>query len=130
MQPGQQAGFCHHSGQYILLGIRVENDGTKRLLINNNGRQSDGPTITQDVIYYRTDIAGNQATYSYSFDGESWKRFGEEFQLRFGRWRGDRLGFYCWNDKSDAGHIDIDWFHYDYDGPIDSLSTPARQTPP
>jgi len=55
--------------------------------------------------------------FYYSFDGETWKRFGDEFRLKFGRWRGDRLGFYCWNDNLDAGYIDVDWFSYKYDGP-------------
>jgi hypothetical protein len=30
---------------------------------------------------------------------------------------GDRLGFFLWNEKEDAGYIDIDWFTYEYDGP-------------
>lgn len=117
MQPGQHAGLCHHSGQYVLLGIRIDNDSTRRLIVNNNGRQTDGPVITQDTLYYRTDIDGSRATFSYSLDGETWKRVGDEFPLKFGRWRGDRLGFYCWNDRADGGHIDVDWFRYNYDGP-------------
>ena len=117
MKPGQQAGFCHHSGQYILLGIRVEADGTKRLIFNNNGKETKGPAVTTDVIYYHTDIDSDRATLAYSFDGKTPKRLGGEFALKFGRWRGDRLGFYCWNDKTNAGHIDIDYFSYEYDGP-------------
>jgi len=117
MKPGQQAGFCHHSGQYVLLGIRVEDDGTKRLTFNNNDKQTEGPTVSAETIYYRTYIDGDKARFAYSFNGWKWRRFGDEFQLKFGRWRGDRIGFYCWNDKADAGHIDIDWFRYNYDGP-------------
>jgi beta-xylosidase len=117
MKSGQQAGFCHHSGQYILLGIRINDDGTKQLYFNNNGKQTEGPVVTTDIIYCRTDIDGDSAVFYYSFSGETWKRFGDEFKLKFGRWRGDRLGFYCWNDKLDTGHIDIDWFSYEYDGP-------------
>ena len=26
-------------------------------------------------------------------------------------------GFYCWNNKRAEGHIDIDYFQYDYNGP-------------
>ncbi|MHC4565916.1 MAG: glycoside hydrolase family 43 protein [Planctomycetota bacterium] len=117
MKPGQQAGFCRHSGQFILLGIRVDDDGNKKLIFNNNGKVKEGPNVGKDVIYYRTQNDGNQAFYEYSLDGEAFKRFGGRFQLEFGRWRGDRLGFYCWNDKNPIGHIDIDYFHYAYDGP-------------
>ncbi|MCK4292597.1 MAG: glycoside hydrolase 43 family protein, partial [Planctomycetes bacterium] len=117
MKPGQQAGFCRHSGQYVLLGISVDDDGNKRLVFNNNGKVKEGPVIRKDVIYYRAKNDGDKAFYEYSLDGKTYKPFGEEFQLKFGRWRGDRLGFYCWNDRMAEGHIDIDYFRYDYDGP-------------
>jgi beta-xylosidase len=117
MEPGQQAGFCHHSGQFVLLGIRADTDGGKKIIFNNDGKVTEGSAIHKDVICYRTQNDGNQAFYEYSLDGERFERFGEPFRLEFGRWRGDRLGFYCWNDIRSAGHIDIDYFHYDYDGP-------------
>ena len=60
---------------------------------------------------------GNRATFSYSLDGTKWDRIGPEFTLTFGRWRGDRIGFFCWNETEANGQIDIDWFHYEYDGP-------------
>jgi|GEM_PF-2857981 len=60
---------------------------------------------------------GDQARFAYSTDGESFRRFGPEFTIKFGNWCGDRLGFYCWNDNIIAGYVDIDYFHYDYDGP-------------
>jgi len=117
MKPGQQAGFCHHSGQFILLGIRVDDDGNRKVIFNNNGKLKERPIVRKDVIYCRTQNDGNQAFYEYSLDGERFETFGEPFRLEFGRWRGDRLGFYCWNDKGPIGHIDIDYFRYDYDGP-------------
>ncbi len=117
MKPGQQAGFCRHSGQFVLLGISVDEDGNRRLIFNNNGKVEEGPIIRSDVIHYRTQNDGNRAFYEYSLNGQRFSKFGEPFRLQFGRWRGDRLGFYCWNDKRPAGHIDIDYFHYDYDGP-------------
>ena len=43
--------------------------------------------------------------------------FGEPYQATWGNYRGDRLGIYNFNTKSDAGHLDVDWFHYDYAGP-------------
>jgi len=119
MKPGQQAGFCHHSGQYVLLGIRVQADGIRRLVFNNNGKETKGPAVTASVIYYHTYIDGDRATLAWSLDGHTSKQLGGEFALKFGRWRGDRLGFYCWNDRAEAGYVDIDWFRYEYDGPKD-----------
>ena len=117
MEPGQQAGFCHHSDQYVLLGVRVADDGTGNLVFIHDGQETTGPEVPADVLYLRTDIEADRARFSYSVDNERWTPIGEPFALTFGRWRGDRLGFYCWNDRADAGHLDVDWFRYDYDGP-------------
>jgi beta-xylosidase len=117
MQPGQQAGMVRHSGRYVLLGISVGKLGVKKLVFNNNGKVTVGPIIKSDVIWYRTHNDGDMAYYEYSLDGSNFERFGDEFTITFGRWRGDRPGFYCWNNLKAAGHIDIDYFYYDYDGP-------------
>ena len=118
MRTNQQAGLCHHSGQYVLLGVTVGFDNDRRLFFDHDGVPDIGPLIEQDVVYLRSDIDGPRATFSYSLDGNSWIRFGPEFPLTFGRWRGDRLGLFNWNDNAAVGSIDIDWFHYeDYDGP-------------
>lgn len=29
-----------------------------------------------------------------------------------GNYRGDRIGIYCFNDKSESGYVDIDYLHY------------------
>ena len=113
----QRAGFCHHSGQYVLLGISVAHDGTRNLVFDHDGSETIGPVLRDDILYVRTDIDGDQASCSYGFDGKTWIPIGESFRLTFGRWRGDRLGFYCWNDQKPAGHLDVDWFRYEYDGP-------------
>jgi len=43
MKPGPEAGFCRHGGQFILLGIRVDHEGNKKLIFNNNGKMENGP---------------------------------------------------------------------------------------
>jgi len=76
-----------------------------------------GPIIESDTLYVRTSNARNKATYEYSVDGKSYRAFGPTFTISFGKWTGDRLGFFSWNEKKDDGYIDVDWFKYDYDGP-------------
>lgn len=124
-RPGMRAGFCHHSGQFVLLGVRVGPDGERRLEFNHNGKIIDCPEIPGDTLFIRTTIVGPMARYAFSLDGTTWSDFGPEFPLIFDRWKGDRLGFYCWNDTAEAGHLDIDWFGYDYDGPKEPLSFDA-----
>ncbi len=117
MAPGQQAGLCHHSGRYALIGVRVSEDGTRWLVSNNDGAEQLGPRVERDAVFLRTAIDGDRARFSWSVDGNEWSRSGPSFRLTFGRWRGDRVGFCCWNEKTDAGHVDIDWFRYEHDGP-------------
>jgi len=125
MVPGQRAGFVRFGGVYHLLGVHVGDDGAKRLFFDGNGELADGPALAVDDLWIRTINDGNQARFAYSTDGAAYSDVSPVFRLKFGKWTGDRLGFFCWNDQKEAGHIDIDWFHYDYDGP---KWTPRQQT--
>jgi hypothetical protein len=69
------------------------------------------------TLYVRTTNDGDQARFAWSTDGSKFHDFSATFTLKFGQWTGDRLGFFCWNDSEPQGHIDVDWFRYDYDGP-------------
>ncbi len=117
MKIGQQAGFVRFSSIYNMLGVHINSSGIRQLIFNANGKVIRGPAIKTDTLWIRTVNDGDQARFAFSTDGGSFARFGPEFKIKFGNWCGDRLGFYCWNDKVDAGWIDIDWFHYEYDGP-------------
>jgi beta-xylosidase len=120
MVAGQFAGLCRFSGQYVLLGIKANEAGEKQLIFQHNQDVITGPFLTANTVYLRSNNVGRDAYFSYGTDGKNWERFGPDFLLTFGRWRGDRLGFFCWNENNDEkkGFIDIDWFHYDaYDGP-------------
>ena len=118
LSPGQRAGFVRFGGVYHLLGVVVEDSGKKNLFfMDNKENEQKGPEILTNIIYLRTSNMGNQAYFEYSIDGESFERFGPDFTIKFGKWTGDRLGFFCWKKKKKKGFIDIDWFHYNYDGP-------------
>ena len=73
--------------------------------------------IEATTLYVRTTNDGDQARFAWSTDGPKFHDFSPTFTLKFGQWTGDRLGFFCWNDSEPQGHIDVDWFRYDYDGP-------------
>ena len=118
MVAGQRAGFVRYGGAYHLLGLRVDDSG-KRILffMDKEGLETSGPEIKGNKLFVRTSNTGNQAYFEYSTNGKYFKRFGPEFTIAFGKWTGDRLGFFCWNEKEEKGSIDVDWVKYDYDGP-------------
>ena len=60
---------------------------------------------------------GGRSQYSYSLDGSVFTSIGDPYQLTWGNYRGDRIGIYNFNNQSDTGHLDVDWFHYEYARP-------------
>ena len=118
MAPGQHAGFVRFGGVYHLLGIKVNDSGTKNLFFMDfKGDETTGPEIKGKSFFVRTSNNSNQAFFEYSVNGKDYEQFGPVFTLQFGKWTGDRLGFFCWNILEEKGFIDVDWFRYDYDGP-------------
>ena len=121
MKPGQRGGFVRFGGVYHLLGVRVRADGIKQLFFNANGEEEDGPELAGNDLWIRTVNERDQARFAYSTDGREYTDIEPVFTIKFGKWTGDRLGFFCWNDKEETGYLDVDWFHYDYDGPKGNL---------
>jgi beta-xylosidase len=116
MAKGQRAGFVRFGGVSHIIGIHKDAQGNSRVFfMDNMGNETIGPLLKANVIYFKSRNIGKLATFQYSYDNKTFKDFGSEFTLRFGRWTGDRLGFFCWNDLDDAGYVDVDWFHYDYE---------------
>jgi hypothetical protein len=84
-----------------------------------NGQVVNGPVIESDTLWIRSENDGERACLAWSVLDGSTRRHDRspEFTVRFGKWCGDRLGLFCWNDTRAEGHVDIDYFRYDYDGP-------------
>ncbi len=99
-------------------GEAETNTATKRVLffVTQDGAKT-GPEITTDTLYLRSDTDFDQATFAWSPDGETWHETDYHYTLKFGNWRGNRPGLFCWNVKTDkledAGYVDVDWFRYE-----------------
>ena len=114
---GQVAGLCHFAKTASMIGVRREG-AEARLEFAQNKKITPGPVIATKQIWLRSEWGlDGVSRYSYSVDGASFTVFGEAYQLTWGSYRGDRLGIYCYNNKGEAGYVDVDWFRYDYSGP-------------
>lgn len=121
---GTRAGITHFSGhfpgydagQFATFGVREDAEGKRVLFFADASSATTGPEIESDVIFLRSDTDFDQATFSWSLDGEKWNPTDYRYQLRFGSWRGNRPGLFCWNARTDelteAGYVDVDWFRY------------------
>ncbi|MDQ0967194.1 hypothetical protein QFZ20_002597 [Flavobacterium sp. W4I14] len=52
--------------------------------------------------------------YYYSTDRLQFIAFGAPYQLSWGSYRGNRIGLFNYNNDSDSGYVDIDYFRYTY----------------
>lgn len=112
MAEGQRAGIVHFGHTYCTLGV-TRTAGAKTLTFDQNGRITPGPELHHNSLWLRStwDFDGH-SNFSYSLDGRKFAPFGDEYQLTWGAYRGDRIGVFTFNDKADSGYVDVDWFHY------------------
>ena len=115
MVNGQKCGLAHFgSPNYSTIGVVCE-ENNKNVAFTVKGVTTKGPLITGNDIWLKSTwgLDGN-SKYFYSLDGKTYISFGEPYQLMWGAYRGDRLAIYNYNNTTDAGYVDIDYFHYKY----------------
>lgn len=110
---GGQAGLCHFSFAYSMFGI-TQHGATRTLRYNNAGQELLGPSIAVDTVWLRSRWGFDGISqYAYSLDGTQYTDFGASYQIKWGAYRGDRFGIYCFNDNGEHGFVDVDWLHYE-----------------
>ncbi len=115
MVDGQHAGLSHFgSPHYAALGI-VCDSAQKFLEWNVKGVITKGPMVTSNVVLFKTTWGlDGKSSFSYSVDSKAFTPFGDGYQLMWGSYRGDRLALYNYNNKVEAGYVDVDFFRYAY----------------
>lgn len=113
MADGQRSGFCHFSIQHSAIGV-VREEGQCFMEYRQNDSIVRGEEITSSHVWLRSvwGLDGISRFY-YSVNEKDYREFGAPFQLKWGHYRGSRLGIYCFNDKTESGYVDVDYFCYD-----------------
>jgi beta-xylosidase len=119
MSDDEQAGLCHLARDYAAIGI-LQSDGVRRIVFNDHGKITVGPALAARDVWLRSnwDFDG-VSQFAYSTDGASFIPFGPRYQLTWSYYRGDRIAIFNFNDRTDTGHVDVDWFHYKFAGPAE-----------
>ncbi len=118
MADGQVAGLTHFSRDYTAIGVRQE-AGVRTLEFRRGARITPGPVIADGRLWLRSEWGlDGLSRYSFSVDGTDFTPFGEPCQLGWAHYRGDRLGIFSCNDKTTAGHVDVDSFDYTFTSPL------------
>ncbi|HEX8425266.1 glycoside hydrolase 43 family protein [Hymenobacter sp.] len=118
MADGQRAGLCHFASPHSSsLGV-VREGATRKLEFKTGNEATAGPTLMGNSLWLKSTWGlDGKSQYFYSLDGKTYKPFGQPYQMAWGSYRGDRLGLYSYNNKAEAGYVDVDYFRYNYSRP-------------
>jgi beta-xylosidase len=114
MEEGQNSGMLHAAGSsFVSVGVSIE-DGKRTIRFMTN-------EITEVIcemqpecnhIWFKSDWDFDYIhIFSYSFDGVNFAAAGGKTKLEGKDYRGDYIGFFNYNNKSDNGYVDIDYIH-------------------
>lgn len=112
---GQRAGLFCIGNLFNGIGVLKEN-GKNYLYLENNGNVEKVKPVSGKKIYFRATMNArtNQHQLYYSTDNKNFTPCGEPYSLRFGDWKGARVGLYSYNTLRDGGNAFFNWFTYDF----------------
>lgn len=115
MADGQFAGITHFSTKtYSLFGVKQAN-GIRRLVYDNNGKDTCGMVISNKSIWLKSTWGYDGINrYAFSTNGKTFAEFGDSYTFTWYSYRGDRLGIFNFNTLADKGFVDVDWIRYHY----------------
>jgi hypothetical protein len=129
MADGQRAGLCHFSKASSFLGV-VQTGAVRSLVYGRDGQTTPGPALVGPALWLKSTWGlEGLSQYSYSTDGRNFTDFGPPSPLSWGFYRGDRIGIFCYNDRGDAGWVDVDYFSYRLQGPAATEGLPETADP-
>ncbi|MCX6329673.1 MAG: glycoside hydrolase 43 family protein [Bacteroidia bacterium] len=113
MKDGDIAGLAVFQSPYAFIGVKKGN-GSKHIIMVNNGKTIDSVAIKKSTIYLRT-IASNstsKASFEYSFGNKTFKPLGNELFMRFSlsMFTGNKFSLFNYATKETGGYVDFDWF--------------------
>ena len=82
-----------------------QQNGRRLIEYREKPRTLIGPEIPSGLVWLRS---------QWGSDGSRFHAFGAIYQMTNAHYRGDRVGLYSYGDSSGAGHVDADYFRYDY----------------
>lgn len=141
MKAGDYAGLSAFQFKYGNVGVRVADDGSKKIYMSENGGFSNSAKVSDsyDKIVEETNLNGNEiylkieylfntvdasgncsnnidkANFYYSYDGNAWTKIGSELSMVYSLtlFTGYRSGIYSYATKSVGGYADIDFFDHE-----------------
>lgn len=140
MKPGDYAGLSAFQFKYGNVGVRVGDDGSKKIYMAENGGYDGNASVNDsydkiveetalngDEIYLKEEFTFNtvdenmnvsnnidKVKFFYSYDGNNWTPIGSELGMSYDLklFTGYRSAIYSYCTKTTGGYADIDFFEY------------------
>jgi beta-xylosidase len=122
MSEGQEAGLAHFNGgkDYACIVVAKNNGKLQLLYKTKSGKVSEQIVLSENLsnrqrsLWFKTEIDfSGKATFAWSTNGKSYKTCGAEYQLKWGSYRGDRIGLFTYNNLHESGYVDVDYMTYE-----------------
>ena len=117
MDNGQEAGLVHFNGgkDYAYLAV-VRDDGCLFLVYRSKNSKEPEQVLLltslpggQCSLWLKTEIDfSGRAVFYWSLNGHKYHACGVSFQLKWGNYRGSRIGLFTYNNLQENGYIDVD----------------------
>ncbi|MDA3821366.1 MAG: glycoside hydrolase 43 family protein [Bacteroidales bacterium] len=113
MKDGDIAGLAVFQNPYAYIAVTQEN-GSKKLIMVNNGEVIESIPIKAKTIYLRT-VASNSksiARFEYSVKGKKYAPLGNELKMRFNLkvFTGNKFCLFNYATEEIGGYVDFDFF--------------------
>ncbi|MBR5963826.1 MAG: glycoside hydrolase 43 family protein [Bacteroidaceae bacterium] len=114
MADGEKAGLCHYSDDFAMAGV-LQREGKRYLFFQDKDGLMEWKPVRGRSVWLRSEWSTDGISkFLYSTDGITFHPIGRAYALRWGYYRGDRIGIFNYNNLKAEGFVDIDYFKYRY----------------
>ena len=119
MKDGDFAGLCLLQKNYGLIGVRVDGDKKKIVMVNagtGTAKEVETVALSQKNVFFKAqcDFTNRKDTahFFYSLDGKTWTSFGTPLKMSYTlpHFMGYRFGLFNYATKHVGGYVDFDFF--------------------
>jgi len=113
MKDGDIAGLAMFQDPYAFIAVKQMN-GSRYVIMVNNGKPVDSATINKSTIYLRTTASNStgKASFGYSLDNKKFTPLGDQLSMRFNLsiFTGNKFCLFNYATIETGGYVDFDWF--------------------
>ena len=131
MKSGDFAGLAAFQEKYGVVGVKVEDNGDKKIFMSVNGGEYNPQIIDETLLYGNTVYLkinfnfgtvdngritlSDKASFYYSMDGQNWIKIGNDLSMSYNLsfFTGYRSAIFNYATKTAGGYVDVDYFHYE-----------------